>query len=78
MNSLKRGCSANLGLFEAALMQQDSQSSLTAAQAVTPATAMDTDGTDATSIPTLMSTLTAPGSVPQACHLQARYHWLQA
>lgn len=78
MNSLKHGCSANLGLFEAALMQQDGHSSLTAAQAVTTAAAMDTDGTYATSIPTSASTLPEAGSVLQACHLQARYHWLQA
>lgn len=77
MNNLKHGCSANLGLFEAALMQ-DGQSTPIAAQAETTATAMDTNGTDTPSIPTLTPTLTAPGSVPQACHLQARYHWLQA
>ena len=61
------GCTANLSLFEAGLLQQPSHVPATAAP-VTTDVVMDTDGT----------ATPADAVSTQACELQARYHWLQA
>lgn len=64
-----RGCVANLGSFEAAVLQQHSSSDTTA-HTPTPLTATGTDSTNRGDVPTC-----TPQSLRQ---LQIRYHWLQA
>lgn len=62
-----RGCAANLGSFEAAVLQQHSSPGTTAH---TPLTATGIDSTNRGDISTSVS--------QSLCQLQIRYHWLQA
>ena len=73
INSLMHGCTANLSLFEAALLQQPSHMHITAAP-VTDDVMMDMDSTATSTV--AANPLTEAS--PQACELQARYHWLRA
>lgn len=73
-NSSMHGCGANLGLFEAAMLQQHSRVSLTAAHPDTAATAMNSGSTSNRAV----DQHHVSDAVVQSHQLQARYHWLQA